>query len=90
MTGQLPIILHAAGTALSGLAFGLLYFALLRRSALMFARPGGRAAALSLTVGRLAAATALFWLAAQLGAFPLLAALGGFLVARAIALRQVR
>ncbi len=88
MTGQIPLITQTAGAAIGGLAFGFGYFALLRHSASLFVRPGGRIAALGFTVGRLAAAAVLLWLAAPLGAPPLLSALGGFLVARAIALRE--
>lgn len=73
-----------AGAA--GFAFGLAYFALLGRNVALFLGGGGLAAATGLTLARLAAAVAVFALAARLGALPLLAALFGFLLARFVAL----
>ena len=77
-------------TALAGLMFGLLYFALLKRSVTLFV--GGRSwlGPLALTLGRIGAAIAFLSVAAKLGAAPLLAAFVGFLMARALALRAER
>jgi len=69
-----------------GLVGGAIYFAVLRFS---LGLPGWRLVAAA-AAARLATAGLLFWLAAQGGAGPLLAALAGFLAARAIALRWVR
>lgn len=88
MTVDLAQWLLAAAVGLGGILFGLAYFAACRRSAGLFLRPGGRAAALALTLGRMACAVLLLWLAARQGALPLLAALAGFLVARGIAIRR--
>lgn len=69
--------------AVLGLAGGLVYFAALKAS-LRLADWWMLAGAMAL---RLAAAALLLWLAARQGALPLLAALAGFLAARALALR---
>jgi hypothetical protein len=87
MTASLSSWLLAAAIGVAGLVAGLAYFALLRRTVALFSVPGGRRRALLLTAVRMAAAVLLLWLAARQGAFPLLAALGGFLAARVIALR---
>lgn len=76
--------------AIGGFAFGLLYFAALKRTVLTLASHRGVLAPLSLTLGRVAAAVGFLALAARLGAAPLLAAFVGFLVARAVALRRER
>jgi hypothetical protein len=80
---------RASGTGLAGLAFGLLYFAALRRTADLCSNKRSRIGAAALTVCRLAGAVVLFALAARLGAGALLAAFLGFLLARTIALRSV-
>ena len=72
---------------LVGLGFGLGYFLVLRRSVTLLLSPQGRALGVALTIGRLAAAALLLWLAARLGAVALLSVWGGFLAARLIALR---
>ena len=87
MTAVLSSWALAAAVGVAGLAAGLAYFALLRRTAVLFLVPGGGRTALLLTAVRMAAAGLLLWLAARQGALPLLAALGGFVVARMIALR---
>jgi hypothetical protein len=73
----------------SGFIFGLAYFAALRRTAISFTA-GRRLAALALTLGRIGAAVLFLGLAAKLGAASLLAAFSGFLLARMVALRDVR
>jgi N-ATPase, AtpR subunit len=84
-TAELAIL---AGSA--GFAFGLLYFATLKRSIAVFAGGRGLLAALGLTLARFAAAVVFLGLAAQFGAAVLLAALVGFLLARTLALRSAR
>jgi hypothetical protein len=74
--------------ALAGLLFGLGYFALLRRSVGLLLEPGKRGLGVALTLGRLAVAALLLYLAARLGAAALLAALAGFVAARFVALRR--
>jgi len=77
-------------TAFAGCGFGLVYFAVLRHTLVMVARGRSGHAATMLTLLRLAAATAFFLLVARLGGLALLAALGGFLSARMLALRAER
>jgi hypothetical protein len=90
MTAETMIMLaQALGLGLAGIAFGLAYFAVLRRSIDGFLQPGRRRTlAVALTVGRVAAAVLFLWLAAKLGAVALIAALVGFMAARGIALRR--
>jgi hypothetical protein len=85
-----PQVATTLAMALAGLAFGLVYFATLRRTIALFSAGRGWLAPAALTVGRLAAMAALLALAARLGAAPLLAAFGGVLAARFIALRVTR
>lgn len=75
-------------TAVTGLGFGLVYFAALRRTVALFAADGGWRGPVALTVGRIAAAVVLLAFVARLGAAPLVAAFVGFLLARAFALRH--
>ncbi len=83
MTGPVAAAALCAGLGLAG---GLAYFAALKASLrLADWRLLAGAAAL-----RLAVAALLLWQAARLGAVALLAALAGFLVARAVALRLQR
>jgi hypothetical protein len=76
--------------ALAGLIFGLLYFAILKRSVTLFVGGKGSFGPLALTLGRIGAAVAFLFVAAKFGAAPLLAAFIGFLTARALALRAER
>lgn len=77
--------------AAGGLVLGLVYFHLLRRTVDLLIQPGRRRLAIILTLGRVTAAVLLLGLAAAVGgAIPLLAAFGGFLVARRIVLRAAR
>jgi len=81
----LPIVVSAA---LVGFALGMGYFACLRLTVQAYvARTGWRAAA-ALTCARLIGALIVFSIAARFGAGALLAAFGGFLIARTIALRR--
>jgi len=84
---EAPLILAMSA---AGVAFGLLYFAALRRTVAHLAARSGWATPLLFTVSRIGAALVFLALAAMLGAAPLLAAFAGFLVARALALRAVR
>ncbi|HUK07427.1 MAG TPA: ATP synthase subunit I [Stellaceae bacterium] len=76
--------------AVAGVAFGLIYFAVLRRTSVLLAAGGGWTAPLAFTAARICGAVIFLTLAAELGAASLLAAFIGFLVARAIAVRVVR
>jgi F1-F0 ATPase (N-ATPase) AtpR subunit len=77
-------------TAVAGLAFGLVYFAALRRTVVLFAAQRSWIGPVALTVARIAAAVILLGIAARLGAAPLLAAFIGFLLARAVVLHSAR
>ena len=76
----------SATTAFAGLLFGLLYFATLKHSVAMFVGRKGWLGPLALTLGRFGAAAGFLFVAAKLGAAPLLAAFIGFLIARALTL----
>jgi N-ATPase, AtpR subunit len=78
----LPVV-----TAFVGCVFGLIYFAVLRHMLAWLAQGRSRHAAMTLTVLRIGSATVFFFLVARLGPLALLAALGGFLSARVLALR---
>jgi F1F0 ATPase subunit 2 len=71
-----------------GLALGVAYFTALRWNVRLYLTPGGRAAGIALHVGRLAAVTAVLWLAARAGAAPLLAVALGIVVSRPLAIRR--
>lgn len=71
----------------AGFAFGFVYFAALKRSVALFVGSTSWLGPLALTLGRIGAAIAFLFIAAKLGAAPLLAAFIGFLLARALALR---
>jgi purine-cytosine permease-like protein len=68
--------------AVAGLAFGF--------SVSLFVSGKGWLGPLALTLGRIGAAVAFLFVAAKLGAAPLLAAFIGFLMARTLALRAQR
>ena len=76
--------------AVAGLAFGVVYFASLKRSVTLFVGGKGWLGPLAFILGRIGAAAAFLFVAAKLGAMPLLAAFIGFLMARTLALRAVR
>lgn len=76
-----------AGVALAGFVFGLLYFAALHRTAILFAARRGWLPPVALTLVRIGAATVFLAFAAKSGAAPLLASFAGFLLARTVALR---
>jgi hypothetical protein len=76
--------------AAAGLMFGLLYFAALKRSVTLFVGSHGWLGPLALMLGRFGAAAGFLFVAAKLGAAPLLAAFLGFLMARAVVLRAER
>ena len=83
-----PLAALVAVTA--GLAFGFAYFAVLRRTTDLYGAGGGRLVPAALTLGRVAGAMLFLGFAARLGALPLMAVFGGFLLARSLALRAVR
>jgi N-ATPase, AtpR subunit len=84
-----PLALLPIVTALAGCAFGLVYFAILRRTVVMLSRER-RGLVMAFTLGRLGAAIVFFLLAARLDALALLTALGGFLSARVFTVRAER
>lgn len=90
MTALVPIPALAAAMAAAGFVFGLAYFAALRQSVAALAAGADWWRPAALTLGRIAAALVFLVLAAKLGAAALLAALAGFLAARAAALRAAR
>jgi len=71
---------------LAGAALGAAFFASLRLAVSLYG--SGRALyAVPLHLARVAVAVAAFWYASTFGAVPLLAALGGFLIARVVMTR---
>ena len=78
-----------SGGAILGLLFGILYFAALRRSVVLYSATY-RLAPSALTLARLAGAIVFFGLIARLGPVLLLSVFIGFLVARTFSLRAVR
>jgi hypothetical protein len=87
VVSQSELIVLAAA---AGLMFGLLYFAALKRSVTLFVGSDGWLGPLALTLGRVGAAAGFLFVAAKLGAAPLLTAFLGFLMARAGVLRAER
>ncbi len=75
---------------LAGFVFGLVYFAAVERTATLLAAGKGLLGPISLTLGRVAAATLFLAIAAQFGDASLLSAFLGFLLARIVALRKAR
>jgi hypothetical protein len=90
MPAVVPAIAIIAFFAFAGLAFGLVYFVVLRRTVYLNAAGYGRLVPTVLTLGRLVAAILFLGVAARVGALPLLSSFMGFLLARALALREVR
>ena len=84
----LRILPLAAAAAIAGFAFGLAYFAALRRSVALFCAGRGWRAPAGMTLARIALAALALGAAARLGAVPLLGVFAGFLAARAFALRR--
>jgi hypothetical protein len=80
----------AFSMALSGVVFGLLYFAALRRTSILLAAGGRCINLLVLTFSRILGIVVFLSLTAKLGAAALLAAFGGFLAARATAVRVIQ
>lgn len=71
-----------------GLALGLLHFALLRWNTRLYLE--GRRFAPLLQAARILAVAAVFVPLARLGAWPVLLAMGGFLIGRGLILRRAR
>lgn len=78
----------AVAMGLAGFGFGLFYFAAVQRTAVLLAARKSWLGPLALTLGRIAAAAIFLALAAKLGGASLLSAFLGFLLARAVALRN--
>lgn len=76
--------------AVAGFVFGLAYFTMLRRTALLLVTGRGWLLPVAFTLGRIGAAVIVFGLSATLGAVTLLTTLLGFVLGRAAALRAVR
>ena len=89
-TAPFSIIALAMTMAFAGYAFGLLYFAALRRTVTPLTAGKGWAGPLALTAGRIAAAVGVLTFSAKLGAAALLMAFLGFLLARTVALHRAR
>ena len=85
-----PGIAIVVSFAFSGLAFGLGYFAMLRRTVDLHAAGDNLLVPALLTVGRLATVILLLGVAARVGALPLLSSFIGFLLARGLALRGMQ
>lgn len=81
-----PFVVFPAA-AVFGFGFGLFYFGAIRHTAEQIAGRAGWLLPAAFTLARLAGAVLLFTFMARLGAFPLLAAFGGFIVSRAVARR---
>ena len=73
---------------LAGAGLGILYFALVHRTARLLAASRGGLRVAALYALRMVLAVTLFWQAAEAGALPLVAALVGFVAARAVVLRR--
>jgi F1F0 ATPase subunit 2 len=74
----------------AGIALGWVYFALVARSVAAVMQSTGRRPAIGWLALRLTLAAAGFWLAAHSGALALIAMLGGFLIARHVAIRHAK
>lgn len=77
--------LETTAGLVAGLILGAVYFALLYRAVRLHAAAEPAGAVITLHVLRAALAVGSFWGLAQLGPWPLLAGLAGFLIARAVA-----
>lgn len=81
---------HTVLMAVAGVALGLAYFASLKRSVASFVSGGRWPRSLAEMAARIGVAAAVLLVAAKLGAVPLLALFGGFLLARTLTLRAER
>ena len=88
MAASLAEMLRAAPFVLLGILLGAGYFAALRSNVERYLLGWSIGPAVALHFGRLLLAGVAFVLIAQAGAAALLGALGGFLLARSIALRS--
>lgn len=80
----------ASAMVVAGLAVGLGYFAVLRRTVQLYGSGHSHLAPVALSLARIIGAAAFLAFAARLGAPSLLAAFLGFLAARTVALRRAR
>lgn len=83
---SLPMALVLATCFLGGMLLGLFYFAALRKTANLIVDGGSPLLGLALTLGRFGVLGAGFYLAVLAGGVALLAALGGFLITKALML----
>jgi len=83
------IWLSAAFFVVAGLVVGAVHFVLLHRAVRLHAGNGGIARIAPLHLLRGGLSVAAFWIVAQQGAVPLLAALLGFLIARVLVQRRL-
>ena len=88
--GTLTTSAISAISAIAAFALGSAYFGILGWTVRLLAARRALLAPALLTVARIVAAAALLTFAARLGPLPFAAALGGFLIARARALRAAR
>jgi F1F0 ATPase subunit 2 len=90
VTTLVQIVRDAAPFALLGTMVGAGYFAALRYNVERYLSPRSLGTAVMLHIARLVLAGIAFTLIARAGALPLLSALLGFLLARALAIRSIR
>jgi F1F0 ATPase subunit 2 len=83
-------LIAAAFFAAVGLALGLAHFHGLRKDTRRYLARGMSLGAVALHAARILASVAVLVLVARSGAIPLVAALGGFLAARLVAVAQAR
>lgn len=88
MTGEMSLVLPLTGGFAAGAVLGAAYIRLLALNVALYAKGAGWRLALALHCGRLALIAAAMWGAVQWGGGALLAALGGFLAARALMIRR--
>ena len=87
---SVPPPMPIAAAALAGCAVGIAYFGALWIAVRRHVEGRDRFVALALHVGRFALLGGGFWIIAQQGAPSLIAGLGGFVVARQIAVSTIR
>lgn len=90
VTTLVQILRDAAPFALLGTMVGAGYFAALRYNVERYLSPRSLGAAVMIHLARLVLAGIAFALIARAGVAPLLSALLGFLLARALAIRSIR
>ena len=84
------LVVPLAAQLLVGFAVGVVYFKALRRTGMRLTARKGWLEPVALTASRIGVAVALFATAARIGAVALLVTLGGFLIARSVAVYRSR